>query len=122
MFVIHAETVIQLEADTHAVVDALVVTAVHVLNAITHEVRLDGFHRVLTDWELVPCEVLNTPRVARKVVVNRHFFGGQEVLVPAAACGEGPVVRGPAQRGTEDILVVGFAVAVVRVTHVGVRW
>ena len=74
MFVIHAETVIQLEADTHAVVDALVVTTIHVLNAVTHEVRLDGFHRVLTDWEFVPCEVFNTPRVARKVVVNRHFL------------------------------------------------
>ncbi len=66
VFVIHAEAVIQLEADTHAVVDALVVTAVHVLNTVTHEVRLDGFDRVLTDWELVARKVFNTPCITAK--------------------------------------------------------
>lgn len=118
MFVINTETVVQLDANTHAVIDTLVVTTIHVLNTVTHEVRLDGFHRILIDWEFVPCEVFNTPCITGKVVVSRHFFGGQEVLVPAAASREGPVIRRPAQRGTEDILVVRFAVAVVRVTHV----
>ena len=118
MFVIHAETVIQLEADTHTVVDALVVTAIYVLNTVAHEVRLDGFHRILTNRELVTRKVFNTPCITGEVVVNGHFFGGQEVLIPAAACGEGPVIRRPAQGGTKDVLVVGFAVAVVRVTHV----
>ena len=51
VFVIHAETVVQLDADTYAVVDALVVTAVHVLNAVAHEVRLT---RVLTVVVLSP--------------------------------------------------------------------
>ena len=118
MFVIHAETVVQLDADTYAVVDALVVTAVHVLNAVAHEVRLNGFHRILTDREFVSCEVFNTPCITGEVVVNGHFFGGHEVLIPAAACGEGPVIRRPAQCGAENVLVVGFAVAVVRITHV----
>ena len=74
MFVIHTETVVQLEADTHTVVDALVVTAVHVLDTVTHEVWLDGFNRILIDWEFVPCEVFDTPCVTGKVVVNRHFL------------------------------------------------
>jgi hypothetical protein len=36
--------------------------------------------------------------------------GSQEVLIPTAAEGEGPVIRSPAQRGTDNILVVGFAI------------
>lgn len=74
MFVIHAETVIQLEADTHTVVDALVVTAIHVLDTVAHEVRLDGFHRILTNRELVTRKVFNTPCITGEVVVNGHFL------------------------------------------------
>lgn len=74
MLVIHAETVVQLDADTHAVVDALVVTAIHGPDAIAHEVRLDGFHRILTNREFIPGEVLNTPRVTGEVVIDRHFL------------------------------------------------
>lgn len=43
-------------------------------------------------------EVLNAPGAARKIIIHRDFFGGHEALIPAAACGESPVIRLTAQR------------------------
>lgn len=69
MFVIDTETVIQLEADTHAVIDALVVATIHIFNAIAHEVRLNGFKRILTHRDFVARKVLNTPRITGEVII-----------------------------------------------------
>lgn len=74
MFVINTETIIQLETDTHAVVGTQVVATIHVFNTVTHEVRLNGFQRILVDWECIARKVFQTPRITGKVVVNRHFL------------------------------------------------
>ncbi|MNE94869.1 hypothetical protein D3C80_1928820 [compost metagenome] len=39
-------------------------------------------------------------------------------MIPAATDGEGPVVWRPAQRRPQNVLVVRFAVAIIRVTHI----
>lgn len=74
VFVVNTETVIQLEADPHAVVGTQVVTAIHVLNTVAHKVRLNGFQRILANREGVSREVFQTPGITGKVVVNRDFL------------------------------------------------
>lgn len=110
MLVVNAETVIQLEANPQTVIDTLVVAAIHVLQAVAHKVRLNRFNGILIDREFIARKIFNPPGVAGEVIMHIGFFGGEEVLIPAAAEGEGPVIRGPAQRGTDDVLVIGFAV------------
>ena len=110
VLIINAETVIQLEADPQSVINSLIVTAVDVLQAVAHKVWLNRFHRVLTNREGITGEVLNPPGIPGELVVNIGFFGGHKVLIPTATEGEGPVIRLPAQRRTEDILIIGFVV------------
>lgn len=74
MFVIHTETVIQLEADTHTVVGTQVVTAIHVFNTIAHKVWLHGFQRILANREGISRKVFQTPGVTGKIVINRDFL------------------------------------------------
>ena len=106
MFIVNAETIIQLETHADAVIDTLIVATVHVLQAVAHKVWLNRFHRILANREFITGKVLNPPGIAREVVMDIGFFGGQEVLIPTAAQGEGPVIRRPAKRGTNDILIV----------------
>lgn len=74
VFVINTETVIQLEADTHTVVSTQVVTAIHILNTVSHKVGLNRFQRILTNREGVTREVFQTLCITGKVVINRHFL------------------------------------------------
>lgn len=74
MFVIHTETVVQLEADTHTIVGTQVVTTIHVFNTVAHNVGLNGFQRILTNREGVTREVFQTPCITGKVIVNRDFL------------------------------------------------
>ncbi len=59
MFVVNAETVIQLEADPQTVIDTLVVAAIHVLQAVAHKVRLNRFNSVLIDREFIARKIFN---------------------------------------------------------------
>ena len=110
VFVVNAETVIQLEANPQTVIDTLIVAAVHIFQTVAHKVRLNRFNSVLIDREFIARKIFNPPGVTGKVIMHIGLLAGEEVLIPAAAEGEGPVIRGPAQRGTDDILVIGFAV------------
>lgn len=110
MFIVNAEAVIQLEANPQTVIDTLVVAAIHVFQAVAHKVRLNRFNSVLVDREFIARKIFNPLGITGKVIMHIGFLGGEEVLIPAAAEGEGPVIRRPAQRGTHDILVIGFAV------------
>jgi hypothetical protein len=74
VFIVNAETIIQLEAHADAVINPLIVAAVHVLQAVAHKVRLNRFHRILTNREFITGKVLNTPGIAREVVMNIGFL------------------------------------------------
>lgn len=102
MLVVNAETIIQLEADPQTVINTLVVTAVHIFQAVAHKVRLNRFNGILIDREFIARKIFNPPGVAGEVIMDIGFFGSEEVLIPAAAEGESPVIRGPAQRGTDE--------------------
>ncbi|MNY56164.1 hypothetical protein D3C86_1922150 [compost metagenome] len=70
-------------------------------------------------WHSIPRQIFNPPGIASEVVVNVGFFGGQEVVVPTAAKGQSPVVRLPADRRTDNILIVIFRAAGGRIAHLG---
>ncbi len=74
VFVVNAETVIQLEADPQTVIDTLVVAAIHVLQAVAHKVRLNRFNSVLIDREFIARKIFNPPGVAGEVVMHIGFL------------------------------------------------
>ncbi|VEA08623.1 Uncharacterised protein [Salmonella enterica subsp. enterica serovar Sanjuan] len=60
MFIINAETIIQLEGDPHAVIGTQIVAAIHIFNAVAHKVRLNSFHGILTNRESVTDKIFQT--------------------------------------------------------------
>lgn len=61
MFVVNAETVIQLEANPVTVIDTLIVAAVHIFQTVAHKVRLNRFNSVLIDREFIARKIFNPP-------------------------------------------------------------
>ena len=63
VFVVNAETVIQLEANPQTVIDTLIVAAVHIFQTVAHKVRLNRFYSVLIDREFIARKIFN-PRAS----------------------------------------------------------
>ncbi len=59
VFVVNAETVIQLEANPQTVIDTLIVAAVHIFQTVAHKVRLNRFNSVLIDREFIARKIFN---------------------------------------------------------------